>query len=208
MTAWSFVCHQMNIVLHSRLLIAGIIVSFVSSGFAQSGRQTTPLPSAAKGNTTWQLGTPIVTYWAGPTMTDAVARQMAEGGWNLVWCGEKELDVSRRHGLRAQLNDGLLTPESLNDPKQRAKLDALIDRVRKHPALYSYFIRDEPSARPISPRLENWSPTYAPAIRPFAHTSTYFPPTRTTANSARKAIWSRPIKTTCGTTSAMSSRRW
>jgi hypothetical protein len=94
----------------------------------------------------WKIGTPIVTYWAGPPMTDAVARQMAEGGWNLVWCGEQELDVVQRHGLRAQLQDALLAPASLDDPGQRQKLDALIARVRNHPALYSYFIVDEPSA--------------------------------------------------------------
>ena len=89
--------------------------------------------------------TPIVTYWSGPSLTDAAARQMAEGGWNLVWCGEKELDVAQRHGLRAQLQDGLLAPATLDNATQRAKLDALIARVRNHPALYAYFIIDEPS---------------------------------------------------------------
>ena len=29
---------------------------------------------------TWNVGTPIATYWAGPPMTDQVARQMTEGG--------------------------------------------------------------------------------------------------------------------------------
>jgi hypothetical protein len=71
---------------------------------------------------------------------------MAEGGWNLVWCGEKELDVAQKHGLRAQLQDGLLAPATLDDPGQRAKLEALINRVRNHAALYSYFITDEPTA--------------------------------------------------------------
>lgn len=94
----------------------------------------------------WKVGTPIVTYWAGPPMTDAVAQQMAEGGFNLVWCTEKDLDLVHRHGLRAQLQDGLLSPATLDNPAQREKLDALIDRVRKHPAMYSYFITDEPSA--------------------------------------------------------------
>lgn len=42
----------------------------------------------------WKVGTPIVTYWAGPSMTDETARQMADGGFNLVWCTEKELDVA------------------------------------------------------------------------------------------------------------------
>ena len=94
----------------------------------------------------WKVGTPIVTYWCGPSMTDATAAQMAEGGFNLVWCGEKELDVAQRHGLRGQLTDGLLSPTVLDDPAQREKLDALIARVRHHPALYDYFITDEPSA--------------------------------------------------------------
>ena len=84
-------------------------------------------------------------------MTDEVARQMAEGGFNLVWCTEKELDVAQRHGLRAQLHDGLLSPATLDDPTQREKLDALIDRVRNHPALYSYYITDEPSAAGFPP---------------------------------------------------------
>lgn len=78
-------------------------------------------------------------------MTDAVARQMAEGGWNLVWCGEKDLDVVHRHGLRGQLRDPLLKPASLDDSTQREKLAALIDRVRRHPALYAYYITDEPN---------------------------------------------------------------
>ena len=94
----------------------------------------------------WQVGTPIVTYWAGPAMSDKVAQQMADGGFNVVWCGEKDLDLVRRHGLRGQLQDGLLSPASLDNPAQRAKLDALVARVRRHPALYCYFITDEPSA--------------------------------------------------------------
>jgi hypothetical protein len=68
-----------------------------------------PLSVAAGRDVSWKINTPIVTYWAGPPLTDSVARQMAEGGWNLVWCGEKELDVAQRHGLRAQLQDGCST---------------------------------------------------------------------------------------------------
>ncbi len=103
--------------------------------------------AASAAAASWQVGTPIATYWAGPALTDAVAQQMVEGGFNLVWCGsEKELDVAQRHGLRGQLTDGLLTPASLDDPQRRAQLDALIARVSKHPALYAYFIVDEPIA--------------------------------------------------------------
>ena len=113
-----------------------------------------PAPAADSGPTSqsvWKVGTPIVTYWAGPLMTDKVARQMAEGGFNLVWCTEKELDVAQRRGLRAQLRDGLLSPATLDNSTQRERLDALIARVRNHPALYSYYITDEPGAAGFPP---------------------------------------------------------
>jgi hypothetical protein len=107
------------------------------------------LPSvigAAEAAAPWQIGKPIVTYWAGPALTDATAKQMAEGGWNMVWCRESELDTAQRHGLRGMLQDGLLAPATLGSPEKRAQLDGLIDRVRKHPACYAYFLTDEPSA--------------------------------------------------------------
>ena len=103
--------------------------------------------------TMWTVGTPIVSYWAGPgfpgggggPLNDAAAVQLKEGGWNLVWCREGELDVAERHGLRCQLSNALLVPASLDDPQKRAELDAFVARVRDHSALYSYFLTDEPS---------------------------------------------------------------
>jgi len=127
--------------LRRHVFLATVLLAFSIRGV--------PLGAAAPQGRTgarWKTGTPIVTYWAGPALTDAVAGQMADGGWNLVWCVEKELDVARRHGLRAQLRDPLLAPATLDDPERRRKLDGLIARVRKHPALYSYFLRDEPGA--------------------------------------------------------------
>ena len=106
----------------------------------------------------WKVGTPIVSYWAGPgfpngsDLNDAAATQLAEGGWNLVWCRERELDVAQRHGLRGLLTADLLSPAALDDPKQREALDALIERVKKHPAFYAYHLSDEPSA-PAFPAL-------------------------------------------------------
>lgn len=107
----------------------------------------------------WNVGTPIVTYWCGPALTDAAAQQMAEGGFNLVWCrNEAELDVAHRHGLRAQLQHPLLNPASLEDPDRLAQLDALIARICNHPALYAYYIIDEPNASqfPALGRLVGW----------------------------------------------------
>ena len=101
---------------------------------------------ASKAPQRWQVGEPIATYYAGPAITDPVARQMKEGGFNLVWCSEQEMDTAQRHGLRVLLRDALLCPQTLDDPAQLAKLDALIERVKNHPSLYAYWIIDEPGA--------------------------------------------------------------
>jgi len=68
------------------------------------------------------------------------------------------LSIPGRHGLRALLTNPLLTPATLDDMAQRAKLDALIKRVRTNPALYAYFIVDEPSAAqfPVLGRLVSY----------------------------------------------------
>jgi len=136
-------------VLHHRIRFCstGLRGFLILTGMVAFLVQDLSAETAAEENIRWQVGTPIVTYWAGPPLTDTVAAQLAEGGWNVVWAREHELDIAAKYGLRAQLQDPLLTPESLDDPERRAKLDALIDRVRNHPALYSFFLRDEPNAR-------------------------------------------------------------
>lgn len=100
---------------------------------------------------TWTVGTPIVTYYAGPAMTEAVAQQMADAGFNLVWCAEKDLDLLEKHGLRGMLRDPLIASASVEYPAEQAKFDALIARVKNHPALYAYYITDEPPAPAFSP---------------------------------------------------------
>ncbi|HWE94209.1 MAG TPA: hypothetical protein VG269_09615 [Tepidisphaeraceae bacterium] len=128
---------------NSRLLFAFVAFTLAAAPLAfpaDAAPQTRP-----RANSTWKVGTPIVTYYAGPAMSEAVATQMADGGFNVVWCGVKDLDLLQKHGLRGMLHDGLLTPAALDTPLQLRKLDALINRVRTHPAFYSYYITDEPS---------------------------------------------------------------
>ncbi len=87
----------------------------------------------------WTIGKPIVTYFAGPGMPtnppdpqdDASATQLAEGGYNLVWASTLgELDVAQAHGLRAMWLG--------------SKTDYTVQTIRNHPALYSYYVADEP----------------------------------------------------------------
>jgi hypothetical protein len=85
----------------------------------------------------WTVGEPIVTYYAGPgreyPQNNASATQLAEGGWNLVWAKSvAELNVAYSHGLRAMWTGSLS--------------NSTVNAIRNHPALYSYYLADEPSA--------------------------------------------------------------
>lgn len=112
---------------------------------------------AATAPADWVISTPITTYWGGPgypggvPLDDAAAERLAGAGWNLVWCHENELDTAHRHGLRAHLYHPVLTRlDTLDNPAAKAELDALIGRVKDHPALYSYHLTDEPDAGKFS----------------------------------------------------------
>jgi len=88
----------------------------------------------------------IITFWCPPPATaEALARVAAEG-FNLTWTPPEGLDAAARHHLRAMLQSPLLQTAVLDDAAKRAELDALIQRVKNHPALEAYFLTDEPGA--------------------------------------------------------------
>lgn len=100
-------------------------------------------PASAAGWTQKQF---LVTFWCQPPATDENLARVAAEGFNLTWTPEEGLDIAARHGLRAMLTSDLLSPTTLDDDAKRAQLDALIDRVRRHPAMEAYFLTDEPGA--------------------------------------------------------------
>jgi hypothetical protein len=131
---------EITMILQPRMVATVLILAGSCLIVRGEGAETAP-PAA------WTIGRPIVTYWAGPEMTEVTARQMAQGGWNVVWCREQDLDVAQRNGLRAMLfAPDLITPAALDDPEKCRQLDGLIARVARHPALYCYFLLDEPGA--------------------------------------------------------------
>jgi len=141
----------------------------------------------------WQVGDPICGYYQGPgaggqfgLMTPGVAARLNDEGFNLVWCqSEDDLDAAHAHGHRAllypqELGDPGAIPGMLDNPELRAGLDAMIERVKNHPAMYAYVIYDEPTAAlfpalgrlvahirerdPNHLALINLFPTYASAV--------------------------------------------
>jgi len=81
----------------------------------------------------WKQNMFIITYWFPPPATNEMFSTLASEGFNLIWAPESKLDSVQSHGLRAMLQDDLLTPGTLDNPEKQAKLDALITRVKNHP---------------------------------------------------------------------------
>jgi hypothetical protein len=94
----------------------------------------------------WKQKAFLITFWSPPPATDEALGAVAAEHYNLTWVPPEGLDAAARHGLRAMLQSDLLAPASLDDAGRKAQLDALVDRVKGHPALEAYFIVDEPSA--------------------------------------------------------------
>lgn len=88
----------------------------------------------------------IITFWCPPPPTDPAQAAVAAENYNLTWTPVEGLDMAAKHKLRAILQDGLLNPATLDDPAKRAQLDAIIEKVKNHPAMDAYFITDEPGA--------------------------------------------------------------
>ena len=94
----------------------------------------------------WKQSQFLITFWCPPPATDEALARVAAEGFNLTWTPPEGLDVAARHNVRAMLQSPLLRPEVLDNPAKRAELDALIQRVKDHPALEAYFLTDEPGA--------------------------------------------------------------
>ena len=125
----------------------------------------------------WSQKQFIITFWCPPPATDQALAAVAAEGYNLTWTPVDGLDVAAKHNLRAMLRDSLLNPATLDDAAKRAQLDALIEKVKKHPAMEAYYIIDEPGAGafpglgklvaylrerdPAHPAYINLFPTYA-----------------------------------------------
>ncbi|MHB1354372.1 MAG: hypothetical protein ACYCZF_00175 [Anaerolineae bacterium] len=113
---------------------------------------TTPMPTAAAEIPAKpQLSEFIITFWTPPTITQASLKQIADGGFNLVLIylitpsyGIKLLDWSLELGLKVMITDPNISPYRLN---LEADMQELTDDFKNHPAVWGYYITDEPGAK-------------------------------------------------------------
>ena len=110
----------------------------------------------------WNPGEPVTTYWAGPgfpgneRLSDRWLAQLKEGGFNTVWAmTPEELDLAAKYGMRAIYKPKALCDKKLylniDDPAAEAAMEAMVNRVKDHPALYVYELHDEPAAELFAP---------------------------------------------------------
>ena len=114
----------------------------------------------------WQLGKPIVWYWAAPEMSEELARELADGGWNTAWVlTPHDLDVIYPHGLRGI---SWMSIDPIGSDNIR-RLNLWLNTIRNHPALYGIHCNDEPGG-PRMPAAElkvNFMRKYAPELLHF-----------------------------------------
>jgi hypothetical protein len=95
--------------------------------------------------TSWHQTELIRTFWCEPPADDQHLKTLKDEKYTLTWCAADALDTVAKHGLGAMIHDEtILKPWALDDPMKRKQLDALIDRVKLHPALQGYWLADEP----------------------------------------------------------------
>ena len=113
----------------------------------------------------WRQQEFIVTMWCPPPATEENMAILERDHYTLTGVGTEgdrtaaganlveQLDIAQKHHMKALVFNPLLNPSSLDDPEKKAKLDALVDSVKGHPALSGYHITDEPSAT----TFPNWT---------------------------------------------------
>ena len=112
--------------------------------------------------------------------TDEVYAQMAAAGFTLLTGAGQEtpdkgmayLDLCKRHGIKVLIRDPRM-PLDLQVPFEPSGLDAMIADYANHPALYGWFIKDEPSGEnyprlgEIQAHLQKKDPSHLPYINLF-----------------------------------------
>lgn len=111
----------------------------------------------------WEQKNFVVTMWCPPPVTDENISVLARDGYNLTSIELDNapiadylarLDIIQKSHIKSMITaPSIVTPSALGDPAKKAKLDELVDAVKKHPAFAGWNLADEPSA----PTFSNWA---------------------------------------------------
>lgn len=105
--------------------------------------------------------------WGGTPGDPAVLETIRDCGFNLAgFVAPEALDAVQAAGLKALVTDGSChvgdAEANLDDAEITRRVEALVARVKGHPAVYGYYLRDEPSTRPFA-GLGKWAAAFEKA---------------------------------------------
>lgn len=93
----------------------------------------------------------LVSFWIGPEATPDRIKEVAEANFTVAMldCGspeanKKALDLCRDNGIKAMLIDSRVRSADPGADDFASKLDGVVADYAVHPALWGYFIEDEP----------------------------------------------------------------
>jgi hypothetical protein len=120
---------------HVACVSVGLLLTAWSSLFAQSAADTSFFPIMA---------------WNWAPKDPAVLQKMKEGGLTVAgFVAPDALDACQAAGLKAIVSDARVSGYdwgNVDEAKARQSVASLVREVGAHPALYGYYLRDEPNA--------------------------------------------------------------
>ena len=114
------------------------------------------LMSAAAAAQPWQPDAYLISYWAGPPherLDDALVGEIAALNFTVmgnlytptVERAREVLDLAQKHGLKVIVQDRRIHMDLPDVDGWDATIDAVVKDYGGHPALYGYYLKDEPS---------------------------------------------------------------
>ncbi len=90
----------------------------------------------------------LISYWHGPPPGEEQFAEIAEANFNVAMCGggKTALDLAEKNGLKVLLRDRRITAKNFRQDGFEEGLDGVVADYEDHPALWGYFVTDEPNA--------------------------------------------------------------
>lgn len=90
----------------------------------------------------------LISYWQGPPPNEKGFTEIAEANFNVAMCGggKTALDLAEKNGLKVLLQDRRITARNFQQEGFEKNLDAVVADYADHPALWGYYVTDEPNA--------------------------------------------------------------
>lgn len=122
----------------------------------------------------------LISHWCGPT--EATAEKFAEAAganFNVIMFGgtveqnKQALDLCKANGVKAMIIDGRVMAKGPRDSDFESNLDSLIADYGSHPALWGYYVHDEPNSSlflklgAVNKHLLKKDPAHTPYINLF-----------------------------------------